>query len=491
MLFNSHAFLFVFLPLALLVYFQLGKRLGVRAALGAMTASSFAFYAYWDPRNLRIIVPSLLVNFALGHLLTATYGQAARAELRRLAITVAVLFNLTLLGYFKYANFFLSTAATVTGADVMLRHIVLPLGISFFTFEQIAYTVDAYRGRSRAYGFLEYCYFVSFFPHLIAGPIIQHNELLEQVSEKTPRLSWNDFALGLTIFLVGLFKKVAIADTVAVYVAPVYDQVPSGLTPSFLSAWLATFGYSLQLYFDFSGYSDMAIGLARMVNVRLPMNFNSPYKARNIIEFWRRWHMTLSRFLRDYLYVSLGGNRHGKTRRYANLLLTMLLGGLWHGAGWGFVIWGGLNGIFLVINHAFRKLRGAGAKPEPHWVWLELSTLFTFVCIMLSRVFFRSAGLAEAWIMLRGLFGLQGWGVLAGTHLPVLGLFMLLYAFCRLAPNTQEWLAHKQPVLQPVKGPAWVRRFAFRPAYAAALGAVGLATLLMLTQVSEFLYFQF
>ncbi|MBX7114035.1 MAG: MBOAT family protein [Myxococcaceae bacterium] len=489
MLFNSYAFLVGFLPLALIAFFGLGRMKSMRWALGALVVASITFYAYWDWHNLKVLVPSLVVNFVLGRALTA---RAEQKQPTQLLVTLGVIFNLGLLGYFKYTDFLLQTATQLSGMPFALQHIVLPLGISFFTFEQIAYIVDSSRGKSRPYSFLEYLLFVTFFPHLIAGPIIQHDELLNQLDDKTRRFNTEAFTLGLTLLIFGLFKKVVLADALVVNVGPVYDDT-SGQVPTFFNAWLATLCYSLQLYFDFSGYSDMAIGLARMFNLKLPANFDSPYKAHNIIDFWRRWHMTLSRFLRNYLYIPLGGNRGGKTRRYVNLMLTMLLGGLWHGAGWGFVIWGGLNGIFLVINNLFRSWRGANKEntPEgPFWL-VELSGGFTFICIMLSRVSFRSPNLDTATVVFKGLLGQGGWAIAEGlrSEAKTVALALALFAVCRFMPNTQELLATKQPVFQKVT-PRRLQ-FEWNPRWAVVVGAMAVASLMLLTRVSEFLYFQF
>ena len=491
MLFNSHLFLFGFLPLALLAVFSLG-RTGMRGALAALTLASLGFYAWWDWRNLGLLIPSLVVNFTFGRLLTRDAqrkGQLASGGL----LAAAIVFNLLLLGYFKYTDFALRTASALTGVPYALRHIVLPLGISFFTFEQIAYVVDSSRGRARPYGFLEYCVFVTFFPHLIAGPIIQHDELLSQIDERIRRPRADDLALGLSLLTIGLFKKVALADTVAVHVGAVYDVSASAPVPTLAAAWLATVAYSIQLYFDFSGYSDMAIGLARLFNLKLPANFDSPYRAHNIIDFWRRWHLTLSRFLRNYLYIPLGGNRGGPFRRYVNLLVTMLLGGLWHGAGWGFVLWGGLNGVYLVLNHLWRGVWGLpkdNAPPKSRWR-LELGLTLTFVLIMLSRVFFRTSSLQGAGRVLAGLAGRGGAGLsLLRAEWRAVLLLLVLYGWCRWAPNSQQWLAAKDPVLRPVEGPArW--QLAFTPRWALGLAALATTSLLLLNRVSEFLYFQF
>lgn len=488
MLFNSYAFLFGFLPLALAAFFSLGRLRDGRVAVAVIIASSLAFYAYWDWRNLGVLIPSLLVNFAI--------GRSLSLQSRKWVLVAGLVFNLALLGLFKYADFALRTVNAVGGLSIPLLHLALPLGISFFTFEQIAYIVDAHRGHARRYGFVEYCLFVTFFPHLIAGPIIQHNELLCQ-AEGEKRLSLcapraDNLALGTAFLIVGLFKKVVIADNCARFVAP-YDLIATGVVPSFVQAWTATVGYSLQLYFDFSGYSDMAIGLARMMNLRLPQNFNSPYKAHNPIEFWRRWHMTLSRFLRVYLYIPLGGNRGSAARRYLNIFLTMALGGLWHGAGWGFVLWGAINGVYLVVNNLFRALRAApaGNAPEgPRWL-IELSCGWTFFLIMLSRVFFRSPDLDSSVAMLKSLFlqgeiGLEHIGPLA----PALVGLAVLYGFCRFSPNVQQLFAHLEPVFGNVEQPSRLRVPMSRGT-GLLLAVMALSSLLMLTRVSQFLYFQF
>ena len=488
MLFNSYAFLCGLLPLALVAFFTLGRLAGGRLAVGVVIVASLAFYSYWDWRNLGVLIPSLLVNFAI--------GRSLSLRPRKPMLIVGLVFNLALLGLFKYGDFSLRTLNLVGGLTVPLLHLALPLGISFFTFEQIAYIVDAYRNQAPRYGLVEYCFFVTFFPHLIAGPIIQHNELLCQSEGKQLLTLWkpraDNLALGLAFLIVGLFKKVVVADHCAPFVAP-YDQIGSGVVPSFVQAWTATVGYSLQLYFDFSGYSDMAIGLARMMNLRLPQNFNSPYKAHNPIEFWRRWHMTLSRFLRVYLYIPLGGNRGSATRRYLNIFVTMALGGLWHGAGWGFVLWGAINGIYLVVNNLFRATRRApaGNEPEgPRWL-IELCCGWTFFLIMISRVFFRTSDLHASVAMLKSLFLLNDVGYRHVSGLaPALVGFALLYAFCRLAPNVQQLFADLEPVFGRVEQTSRLRA-PLSMATGVVLAAMALSSLLLLTSVSQFLYFQF
>ena len=301
----------------------------------------------------------MVFNFSAGLVLS----RAAAAHRHRLLV-LAVAGDLALLGYFKYAGFLVGTADQFLGGAWPIPAIVLPLGISFFTLTQIAFLVDTARSQARDYKFTHYLLFVCYFPHLIAGPILHHKELMPQLDRADiVRFSPRRLALGLSYFTIGLFKKTVIADALSPYVGRVFDGAAQGMAPSGAEAWGAVLAYTLQLYFDFSGYSDMAIGLARMFGVRLPLNFDSPYKAVSIIEFWRRWHMTLSRFLRDYLYIPLGGNRHGTVRRYVNLLLTMLIGGLWHGAGWNFMLWGGLHGLYLAVNHLWRALVGERHRP--------------------------------------------------------------------------------------------------------------------------------
>jgi len=363
MLFNSYQFIFLFLPVTLLVFFLIGNKGHHRIALSWLVGASLFFYAWWNPAYLGLLLFSLLFNYACGVALSNKSEQAQNSN--RLLLFAGVAINLLLLGYYKYANFFIDNINAFSESNWHLNTIILPLAISFFTFQQVAYLVDAYRGETKEYNFLHYALFVTFFPQLIAGPIVHHKEMLPQFAkEETYRLNKQHLAIGLTIFIIGLFKKVVIADTFAGYATPIFLGAESGETLTFFQAWEGAIAYTLQLYFDFSGYSDMAIGLARMFGIKLPLNFNAPYQACNIIDFWRRWHITLSRFLRDYLYFSLGGNRKGEFRRYINLFLTMLLGGLWHGAGWTYIAWGGLHGSYLVINHIWQKI---WRKPIDRW----------------------------------------------------------------------------------------------------------------------------
>ena len=346
MLFNSYVFIFFFLPLTFFIYFFLGKRNSLGSKAFLVFASLF-FYSWWNIAYLPLILTSMGVNYLLGRHLAVQKKKKSSFD-GRLLLTLGILFNLGLLGYYKYADFFLENINTLLNTHWGLLHLALPLAISFYTFQQIAYLVDSYRNETREYDFLNYAVFVTFFPQLIAGPIVHHAEMMPQfANEKNRRINYQHIAAGLFVFAIGLFKKVVIADTFAQWANIGFDQAP---TLTMIDAWATSLSYTFQLYFDFSGYTDMAIGAALLFNIKLPINFNSPYKALSIQDFWRRWHITLSRFLRDYLYIPLGGNRSSKHRIYLNLFLTFLLGGIWHGAGWTFVLWGALHGAAMMLH---------------------------------------------------------------------------------------------------------------------------------------------
>jgi alginate O-acetyltransferase complex protein AlgI len=523
MLFNSHVFLFAYLPVTLLVFFALGRTGWRHAALAWLTVASLFFYGWWDPRNLLLIAGSMIGNFALGRAISA---KGTPPGSRRMLLVAGIGANLALLGYFKYANFVVDNWNGVFGTAHALGPIALPLGISFFTFQQISYLVDAYRGATEQHNFVHYCLFVTFFPHLIAGPLVHHGEMLPQFTRESAfRPNRRNLEVGLTLFVIGLFKKVVIADRLAVYAAPVFGAADAGASLSFLEAWCGAIAFTLQLYFDFSAYSDMAIGLARLFGIRLPLNFHSPYKAQNVIEFWRRWHMTLSRFLRDYLYFSLGGNRKGPLRRYANLLVTMLLGGLWHGAGWTFIAWGGLHGLYLAVNHAWQALRTRFGAPGKLAAWEPvLARGVTFLAVVVGWVLFRASTLAAAGSMLRSMAGLERFA-LPEQYLPFvtrvpgladrlesLGLrfeslkhftgegdlltLVGMLAVVWFAPNTQQMLQRFKPAYDPFSGRPWagpVVRFEWRRTngWALVMSALTVVAVLHLSRISEFLYFQF
>ncbi len=519
MLFSSPEFIYLFLPIVLIGFFWLA-RWSHRIAATWLLATSLFFYGWWNPAYLGLLIGSICFNYGMGLVLARESGRP-EASRRRILLAAGVCANLVLLGYFKYANFFLDSANSALGTEWHAGEIILPLGISFFTFTQIAFLVDAWRGLAREFNFIHYGLFVTYFPHLIAGPVLHHKEMMPQFGlRETYRLNWENLSIGLTIFAIGLFKKVVLADGVAPYASPVFDAAGSGAELTFLEAWAGVLAYTLQLYFDFSGYSDMAIGASRMFGVRLPLNFNSPYQALNIIDFWRRWHMTLSRFLRDYLYFSLGGNRHGKARRYANLMTTMLLGGLWHGAGWTFVIWGGLHGLYLVVNHAWSSLRVTLGLPGGRWWTRLLAWTTTFLAVVIAWVFFRADSVDAALSLLVSMAGGHGVAVPgpwledshwrlgwllhtlgirigdAGAHVPDPWTWAWIATLLLIAarmPNTQRLLADFRPALDYVaeagRQVAW--RFGFTPAWATLTFVLLVAALTRGDAVSEFLYFQF
>jgi len=488
-LFNSFAFLFLYLPVVLAGYFVLAK-LRPRWAIAWLALASLCFYGYWDWRYLPLLMASISLNYWCAARMLVSRNRSKQW------LVLGLTANLALLGYYKYANFFMASVDTLLGAPLHDWHIVLPIGISFFTFTQIAFLVDCHRGLAGEYRFVHYALFVSYFPHLIAGPVLHHKEMMPQF-ERPPGLNAADVAVGLSIFVVGLAKKVLLADPLSPLVAPVFAAQAH---PQLIEAWIGALAYTFQLYFDFSGYSDMAIGLSRLFGVQLPLNFNSPYQAGNIADFWRRWHMSLSRFLRDYLYVPLGGNRHHRLR---NLMLTMLLGGLWHGAGWTFVAWGGLHGIYLVLHRGWTAWVGTGL---PQW-W---GRCLTFLAVVVAWVVFRAPDLTTAGDILRGMAGANGlalphglaayapylhggaqftgirWIDFGGVGVVVLALAIPL-AF--LAPNTQEIFRHYAPCAAAQRRLQWSWRP--RKAWSLAFSLLFLGCLFSMNRVSEFLYFQF
>ena len=502
MLFNSYIFILVFLPLSLAGYYicsQLGRR---RAAMAWLVACSLVYYMWWEPKYLLLLGTSVLVNFTVGTYL----GLVRPYRARRALLIGGTTFNLALLGYFKYTNFFLQTFSDLTGIDYNISAIVLPLGISFFTFQQIAYLVDAYRGYTREYNFIDYTLFVTFFPQLIAGPIVHHKEMLPQFSHPDAgKMKPDVFSAGLTMFAIGLFKKVMIADTMATYATPIFNTALAGHDPTLAEAWIGALAYTMQIYFDFSGYSDMAIGIAGMFGIRLPANFNSPYKSKNIIEFWRSWHLTLSRFLRDYLYIPLGGNRLGPMRRYFNLMTTMLLGGMWHGVGWTFIAWGGLHGIYLIINNIWIQYRGAAVRRGTRSITAgRLESAFgwalTFLAVIIAWVFFRAPTFDAAGRMLGSMFMLNNFSLESQvSRLGALMWMLTLIPMVILMPNSQQIMRLTHPVLdirhremmrnvlKPLKRLRWFPN----TRWALLVATMLVLALLNLAKPSEFIYFQF
>lgn len=393
MIFSSPQFILLFLPIAFFGYFYLNRIRFILAGKAWLVAASLFFYAYWNIAYLPLLLGSIFFNFAVGTGLSRNPKAGHLRFSRRWILIGSITVNLIFLGYYKYANFLINNINFASGTDYILPQILLPLGISFFTFTQIAYLVDSYRGEAKEYDFLNYTLFVTFFPHLIAGPILHHREMMTQFESRwTLAVRYRNILLGLFIFSIGLFKKVAIADTFAIWANAGFNgEIPL----DFFSAWATSLSYTFQLYFDFSGYCDMAIGASLLFNIWLPINFNSPYKALDIQDFWRRWHMTLSRYLRDYLYIPLGGNRGSTVRVYFNLMATFVLGGLWHGASWMFVIWGALHGTALVVH---RTWNGLGMRMPKTVAWL-----LTFSFINITWVFFRAKTIDDALRIIRGM----------------------------------------------------------------------------------------
>lgn len=519
MLFNSYAFIFVFLPITLSLFFLIGKRRQYLAAAW-LTVASLAFYGWWNPNYLLLLLISIGFNFQVGKNIALMRAQSSRWTRTLFIAGVAV--NLLLLGYYKYLGFLIGNLNHFVAEPLPIPEIVLPLGISFFTFTQLAFLADAYQGLAKEFRPLHYALFVTYFPHLIAGPVLHHKEMMSQFDKPSIyRIDWENLAVGLSIFFIGLFKKLLLADEMARYARPVFDAAAKGQPLALLDAWSGALSYSFQLYFDFSAYSDMAIGISLLFGIKLPLNFNSPYKAASIIEFWRRWHMTLSRFLRDYLYIPLGGNRRGPFRRYLNLLVTMVLGGAWHGANWTYILWGGLHGLYLAVNHLWQasSLRRWVTACMPAAVYEKCALLATFLAVVVAWVFFRAENVDAALLLLEGMAGQhgvalplkwqQGMGHI-GEMLKLQGIefhntetfnaakapvrILICLGIVWLLPNTQQIMARYQPALgmaaQSQCPQTW---WHWRPngAWLSAIVIAAAVGILSLNEISEFIYFQF
>jgi alginate O-acetyltransferase complex protein AlgI len=504
-LFNSPEFLFAFLPLTLLAVGLLAIRVGRRAGVFGLIVASLGFYAWWKVSGLIIILASIAFNLAIARRLEFLRRKDRHGEWL-LAFGVAL--NLALLGYYKYSRFLLENIQ-FTDAHIGPIAIVLPLGLSFYTFQQIAFIVDTWRGQVGTISVSEYMVSVLFFPHLIAGPLVHYRDLITQFRSRLT-VSVDLFWLGIPIFLVGLAKKVFIADNIAFYVAPLFAKAESAPL-EFVSAWIAALGYTAQIYFDFSGYSDMAIGLATMFGIALPVNFRSPYKATSIIDFWRRWHITLSEFLRDYLYIPIGGGRVNIVHRYTNLMVVMLLGGLWHGAGWTFVAWGGLHGGYLVLNHLWRSHVSSRLAPSSNVLLAPFYGVVTFFCVVVAWVFFRALSFSTAANVLSGMAGrtfvslpgelglflsgkvvrliqpiLDGRGMSFGDLVPASVLIVVALTIAWTMPNCAEIFGYDDRKLPSVgRVPILVRAVVVGIlAWSSAFGVLGAVP-------SEFLYFRF
>ena len=510
----SYQFIFFFLPLTIFGFYLLDILGGRRFFVYFLIGVSLFFYGYWNPVYLGLLLFSVIFNYGIGELLSRVVSKAKS----KLVLCFGVTVNLGLLSYYKYTDFFIGTVNGLLDSDLTFQYILLPLAISFFTFQQISYLVDVFRGDVKKAGFMHYFLFVTFFPQLIAGPIVHHKEMLPQF-EGLRGIRITNLSIGVTVFAIGLFKKVVLADGIAVYSTPVFDFAESGGVLTFFDAWFGSIAYSLQLYFDFSGYSDMAIGMARMFGIRLPLNFNSPYKALSIIDFWRRWHMTLSRFLRDYLYIPLGGGRKGSVRRYINLMVTMILGGLWHGAGGTFLLWGGMHGSYLLINHWWRSVFKKGVQSN---IGRSIAWVITMLSVVVAWVPFRAESMEGTMAFFRAMFGGNG---LLRSHISEGGIalaevigsssisfgavfnegivsgkgaawILVLLLFVVWLPNTQQIMRRYKPALQIYKNE--IKRMDYlwlewRPLglWAIFYSLVFMFAMFNLSSASEFLYFQF
>jgi alginate O-acetyltransferase complex protein AlgI len=512
MLFNSQIFVFAFLPLAFLLFWYGGSSL--RWRLLFLTIASYVFYSWWQFDSLNEFIYSLRIRnvddlrhslwkwrFTLIMLASSSVdywaakrisrlpatGRRARTALLSLSLSV----NLGLLGFFKYFGFFESIVdellRAVNGGRIHVLTMVLPVGISFYTFESISYVVDIYRGKATpAKSYLDYACFIAFFPHLVAGPIIRYSDILHQfrdTSWRRQRPDWDHVGTGLLFLTLGMGKKLLIADELASGIAPLWDALRDGTNLGVVGSWAAVLGYTFRIYFDFSGYSDMAIGIGHLFAVELPQNFDSPYKASDPSDFWRRWHISLSTWLRDYLYIPLGGNRSGGQRR--NLLITMLLGGLWHGAAWLFIVWGAWHGLLLVLTHALKKSGMMPSNAHPVGRWVNRSV--TFLLVVIGWVFFRSAdvhtaslGLASirpAFTLLGQMVGSGGWRNHAGLVVASRTWLVVVFSWlcCNFAPNSSQI----------------VRRLKAAPLQAAFAGSLLAICVLRFGLSVDFLYFRF
>ncbi|WP_259369230.1 MBOAT family O-acyltransferase [Komagataeibacter europaeus] len=458
MLFASQSFLVVFLPLVLGLYYAVGDSRAARQ--GVIIAASVLFYGLWDWR----FVPFWLAMIGFSQMVAIMWGRTGQ----RLWLRAGIAGNIAVLFGFKYADWLVGSVMHWMGREHVAWPIVLPLGLSFFVFQKISYLVDLGRGQARVYRLADFMEFVTFFPQLVAGPIVRHNELIPQF-DASPRNAamWENLGRGGLLLLVGLGKKVGLADTLGTICAPVFDAAHAGHVSGMAAAWLAAVAYMLQIYFDFSGYSDMAIGMALMMGIRLPFNFNAPYAAVSVRDFWRRWHMTLSRFLRDYIYIPLGGNRCTPLRQAVNVMVTMWLAGVWHGAGWNFVVWGLLHGAALAVAHVWDR----AGRTMPRVGGYVLTMGF----VLLTWVVFRAADLATAGHMLGAMAGLHGMGGAAIRHPVVLGLAA---AVAVIGPASQ------QVVLERLRPTPWM-------AVAAGMAFVLLLFLIGGRPPEPFIYFQF
>ncbi|MCD4756710.1 MAG: MBOAT family protein [Arcobacteraceae bacterium] len=463
MLFNSYEFIFAFLPITFIVYFYLLSKRLVIGAKGFLVFASLFFYSWWNILYLPLILSSMLFNYIVGNSIN---GKNIKVKINKKKLLIfGIVANVSLLGYFKYVDFFIENINYFGDISIVTLDLALPLAISFFTFQQIAYLVDSYKEETKEYDFLNYALFVTFFPQLIAGPIVHHKEMMPQFAVKWNKVKkYKNIALGLFIFSIGLFKKVVIADSFAIWATNGFD---TAVTLNLIEAWITSLSYTFQLYFDFSGYTDMAIGVALLFNIKLPINFNSPYKAINIQDFWRRWHITLSRFLRDYVYIPLGGNRKGSFQTYNNLIITFIIGGLWHGAGWTFVFWGFLHGIALVVQKIWNQL---DFRLNSIIAWF-----ITFNFVNIAWVFFRAKEWDDAIKVLSGMFAFNNQTIGINMENMLVLFTIIITVFVMFLKNSNELK----------------NSFKINFRYSCLIGFLLTFSILFLNRHSDFLYFNF
>ena len=499
MLFNSHIFLLIFLPLVVCTFYFFPKY-NKSYKIISLIIFSFIFYGVWNPKYILFLTTSICINFFISKCLII------QNKLRFETLILGLIFNLGLIFYFKYSNFFLLEFASLFHLEYQIINIILPLGISFFTFQQISYLVDQYRYKKYNYRFCDYALYVSFFPQLIAGPIVKHDKFIPQLRESKPSSIQFNISLGVTFLTCGLAKKVLIADFLSNYSQKAFN--PNNVDNlDFIASWVGAIAYTFQIYFDFSGYSDMAIGLGLLLGFKLPVNFNSPYKATSIIDFWRRWHITLSQFLRDYLYIPMGGNKASRVKTMTNLIITMFLGGLWHGAGWTFIVWGLMQGLFLSLNHLWKKfLPKVIAKPKGCTKFICWP--ITFLAIIFSWVVFRSESIDHALVYIKQMIGLNGilfparwaeiidisknyekyFSSLVDFNKNHIIAFILLLVFVVKMPNTQKILNYNENDETKLNTNSF---FKLNMVYGFIFGIILSICIINITTESEFLYFQF
>lgn len=497
MVFASNLFIISFAAI-LPIYMLLVGKFSVNARY-LLIFLSLAFYTYWLPPYLFVLLGSIAFNYTIARLILVDQSETSR----KLKMWLAAFANLSMLAYFKYYNFFFQEILSVFGPEFEISKLALPLGISFFTFQQIAFIADVYGRKVNKINLLDYSLFISFFPQLIAGPIVNHAEMLPQLDRKKNwQIRADHFAIGFFIFSIGLFKKSFLIDPYTPFLDIIFDAANNGSAIDFVDGWTAAIGYSFQIYFDFSGYSDMAIGLALIFGLKLPINFFSPYKAASVREFWQRWHITLSRMLQRFLYIPFGGSRNGTLRTIIALIGTMIIGGLWHGAGWQFIIWGVLHGVFLCVNHLWSKIKNQHVFLSilcRKRFWKMVMVLVTFLALAFSWVFFRAENIGAAWLIVEGMLGVNGIGDLSKLNRGIAPAFPIYFIIIWALPNTMQVFGRFPVALIPDRFSSQISRtsslpflrFRMAPFSAVVTIIIFLMGWFSLSNLSPFIYFQF